>query len=345
MPSRSSLLLVVSIALASSQVQSLYSQGLRADSRAGTGTAPAILREFRIDTGHSDVSFSIGFLGRAVKGRFDDVQGTFVYAPTADGNPGQSAITVAIETGSINTGWKHRDDHLRSSDFFDAQRFPTIVFQSRSIRRSPTGFVMSGPLTMHGVTRTIDIPFRPLTTKPVEDPHGSTLMSYSGSLRIARKDFGILGGSKYNEWFDQLRSSTMSDTVDVNIELEVWATDFARDRRYEGALKRIATEGIAARVAAARAAYAKNPKSFEEAEWEFSQIGAALLAQGKTSDAVELLKLNAEFFPKSPSARVGLARAYEVAGQSGAARKLLAEALAVDPFHTRALEMRRRLGP
>jgi len=199
-------------------------------------------------------------------------------------------------------------------------------------------------LTMHGVTRMIDIPFCPLRTKPLEDPHGSTLLAFGGSMRIARKDFGIVGGGKYNEWFDQLRSATMADTVDINIELDVWATDFSRDRRYDAALKRIEAVGVDRRVADARAAYAKDPKAFDGAEWEFSQIGAALIARGKVTDAVKIMKLSAELFPRSVAARAGLARAHEAAGEPDVARGLVAEALKLDPFHTRSLELRRRLG-
>lgn len=307
-------------------------------------SAPLAPRDFRIDAGHSDVSFSIGFLGRAVKGRFDNVQGTIVYTPASDGGPGRSGITVVIETNTINTGSKHRDEHLRTSDFFDVQQFPRIVFQSKSIRRIRDGFVMSGPLTMHGVTRTIDIPFRQTAKQPVQDPHGSNLIAFTGSVRIARKDFGILGGSKYNDWFDKLRSATVADTVDVDIDIEGWATDFARDHKYDAALKRIAADGVASIVSATREKFARDPNAMAGSEWEFSQLGAALMANGRAADAIEILKLETEMFPKSSSARSGLAVAYETAAQPQAAIKLVNEALALDPFDTRALELKRRLG-
>ena len=88
--------------------------------------AQGALQEFWIDASHSVVEFSIPFLGHAVKGRFDDVKGTIVYAPTPTGGVGTSAVSVAIATASINSGSKHRDEHLRSDDFFAAQRFPVI---------------------------------------------------------------------------------------------------------------------------------------------------------------------------------------------------------------------------
>jgi polyisoprenoid-binding protein YceI len=86
---------------------------------------PAPVREFRIDAGHSDVAFSIGFLGHPVRGRFSDIRGLIAYSA---GNPSASAVTVVIGAKSIATGSDHRDQHLRTSDFFD------VVFRSnRSI--------------------------------------------------------------------------------------------------------------------------------------------------------------------------------------------------------------------
>src|SRR5437016_12788861 len=93
---------------------------------------PVPLREFRVDAGHSDVAFSIGFLGHPVRGRFDDIRGTIVYAA---GNPSASAVTVVIGTKSIATGSAHRDEHLRSPDFFDVVKYPVIVYRSTSITR------------------------------------------------------------------------------------------------------------------------------------------------------------------------------------------------------------------
>src|SRR4051812_40904696 len=133
-------------------------------------TSPSF-REYRVEAAHSSIAFDIPFLGHPVHGRFDDIRGTIVYTPQ---DLVRSSVTIAIATSSINTGSKHRDEHLRSSDFFDAASYPTIFFTSRTIQRTPNGFVVSGPLTMHGVTRDVSIPFRELGA-PTADPHGSSL--------------------------------------------------------------------------------------------------------------------------------------------------------------------------
>src|SRR5688572_22221396 len=177
---------------------------------ASQSSTPKI-RTFRVEDAHSSVTFSIGFLGFPVRGRFHDVRGTLSYAT---GDLTASSISVAIPVKSLTTGSEHRDEHLRSSDFFDAEKFPYIVFRSESVTRSGGQYVVTGPLTMHGVTKTISIPFTQVGAV-IEETHGSTLILFRGGVRLARKDFGIVGGSRFNSWFDDVRSATMSDSVDV----------------------------------------------------------------------------------------------------------------------------------
>ena len=304
--------------------------------------APAGVREFRIDPGHSEVGFSIGFLGHPVRGRFDDVRGTIAYVA---GNPAASSITVVIGANSVNTGSAHRDEHLRSPDFFDVARFPVIVFRSTRIAAAARGgIVASGTLTMHGITRPVDIPFRQ-TSPPIEDPHGSTLLYFSGAIRLARKDFGILGGSRYNDWFDALRSASMADSVDVGLDVSAWDTDFGRVHRFDAALERIAKEGIAPTVARIRGLQTLSADSARGAEHEIDQLARALLWRGRTANAITLLGASATVFARSASAQTSLARAHELAGDVTAARAVIARALAIDSLDTRALELRRRIGP
>src|SRR3954469_14121556 len=102
-------------------------------SAAALGQSAPTFREFRVEQAHSLVGFTIGFLGHPVHGRFDDVRGTIVYTP---GDLTRSSVTVPLATASINTGSSHRDEHLRSTDFFDAKSFPSILFTSRTVTRT-----------------------------------------------------------------------------------------------------------------------------------------------------------------------------------------------------------------
>src|SRR4051812_17205828 len=107
------------------------------------------IHEFQIEASHSAVGFAIGFVGLPVRGTFDEVSGTIAYNPD---RPEASTVTVAIATGSLHTGSEHRDGHLKSSDFFDARKYPVILFRSTGITRDSRGFWMHGNLRMHGVT-------------------------------------------------------------------------------------------------------------------------------------------------------------------------------------------------
>ena len=170
----------------------LFSIAAFAAPLALTLVPPASVREFRIDAGHSDIAFSIGFLGLPVRGRFSDIRGIIAYAA---GNPSGSAVTVVIGAKSIATGSDHRDEHLRSADFFDVARYPTIVFRSDSITQHRESLMASGALTMHGVTKRVVIPFREIS-KPIADPHGSTLTRLRAqprdSLAGLRWDIGMV---------------------------------------------------------------------------------------------------------------------------------------------------------
>lgn len=305
--------------------------------------SPMPLREFRIDAGHSTAAFSIPFLGHPVRGRFDDVRGTIVYAPDDRGEPGTSAITVVIRTASINTGATHRDEHLRSADFFDADRFPAIVFRSERIDRMKNGWRMTGPLTMHGITRSVTIQFTATWATPYDDPHGSSLVAYAGALRLARKDFGILGGSAHNDWFDVARSATMGDSVDVTIEVEAWRTDFARTHTYDASLARVDALGIDSVLNGLRARQTADPKALANAEFDLAQITTALLERGRSKDALAVARFAVELFPSSPDAHAALARAYELTGVRDSAVIATRAALTLDANHPRALELLRRL--
>jgi polyisoprenoid-binding protein YceI len=301
--------------------------------------APPPFREYRIEAAHSSVAFDIGFLGHPVHGRFDDVRGTIVYRPS---DLTASSVTVVIPTASINTGSKHRDEHLRSSDFFDAAANPTIVFTSRSVKQSKNGFVVTGPLTMHGVTRDVSIPFREMGP-PVADPHGSSLVYFSGAFPLSRRDFGVAGGSKYNDWFDELRQRALSDTVNISIDVQGWDTDYDRTPRWKDAVDKLVADGVGKRVSALRDLAAQHPDTLRGAEWELDQAARALLQRGRAGDALAVFRLNADLFSKSALAQAELSRGYEALNDTLNAVASARRALAIDPGESQAIEVLRRV--
>jgi len=206
------------------------------------------VEEYAVDVGHSIIEFSIPFAFTRVKGRFTEWTGTILYDRA---NPANSSVTAVIEAKSIDTGWPHRDEHLRTSDFFDVERYPKIVFQSDRLRRAATGWVADGRLTMHGVTKNVSLPLQLVAGGPQRSPESKNLLLDAASeMRIARKDFGIAGGSQYNSWFTAARAATMGDSVSISLEVEGWLPDLVSQRPtgVEVNISRLKENGVAAYV-------------------------------------------------------------------------------------------------
>ena len=285
-----------------------------------------VLQEYAIDAGHSIVEFSIGFAFSRVKGRFTQVKGTILYDSA---NVARSSVTVIIETNSLDTGWPHRDEHLRTSDFFDVERFPTITFQSEQLTRSGESWLAEGPLTMHGVTRRIVIPFR-FPQPPTRSPEsGWMILTATGGLRLARKDFGILGGDTFNSWFTRARNATMSDSVDIELEIEGWLAG-AGSQRSPGvvdALERIRAGGVEAQLARFRSLkQGKTPQEFAPYFHGGGLVTRALIADRRLAEAVALSRGLTDVFPELPSAYLVHGYALAAAGNPKAAAQQFARA-------------------
>ena len=261
--------------------------------------ANSSLREYSVDYGHSIVEFSIKFAFSRVKGRFTAGTGTILYDSAS---PASSSITMILQSKSLDTGWPHRDEHLRTSDFFDTDKFPTIEFRSRRLTQTSRGWTMEGDLTMHGVTKRVTIPFS-VTQPPVWSPESRwTVMNLSGGVRIARADFGITGGSTFNSWFDKARAASMGDSIDVNIELEAYSPD-ARSQRsptVEAWLKRAKTNGVESQITRFRdLKKTKTPAEFEAYIRGADFVIRAMIGDCRIPDAMKFSKAISELYPQS----------------------------------------------
>src|SRR5437660_8017562 len=110
---------------------------------------PLLADTYKVDRPHSEASFRIRHFVTKVSGRFDDFSGTIVGEAS---KPAASSVEFTIKSASIDTGAPDRDKHLRSADFFDAEKFPEITFKSTAIKPSDKKNVynVTGDLTMHG---------------------------------------------------------------------------------------------------------------------------------------------------------------------------------------------------
>jgi polyisoprenoid-binding protein YceI len=144
---------------------------------------------WQIDAAHSAAQFTVRHMMISnVKGEFGKMSGSVRYDPA---DPSRTAVEAAIDANSINTRQEGRDKHLKSADFFDVEKYPTLTFKSkRVVAASPGKLQLIGDLTMHGVTREVALDVDG-PTQPVRDPNGNLHMGASASTKINRRDFGL----------------------------------------------------------------------------------------------------------------------------------------------------------
>lgn len=140
----------------------------------------------KLDTTHSSLEFSVRHMGLAtVKGQFKDFS---VDAEVADeGTP--RSVRVVIDAASIDTGSADRDAHLRSADFFAVDKNPQIVFESTQFNEDGPDYLVTGSLTMNGVTKPVT--FRAQVSGPVKDPWGNDRFAAELEGQLDRRDFGL----------------------------------------------------------------------------------------------------------------------------------------------------------
>lgn len=169
---------------------------------------------WEIDPSHSTVQFGVRHMMVAkVRGRF----GTFNGTVSIGDDPLASFVTASIEAASIDTGDAKRDEHLRSGDFLDVERFPTLEFASRAIRDNGDGtYAVQGDLTIHGTTRPVELDLEYLGVSP--DPWGGTRAGFEAKTEISRKDFGL-------EWNVALEAGgfLVGDKVQIELGIEAVA--------------------------------------------------------------------------------------------------------------------------
>jgi len=169
---------------------------------------------WQIDPDHSNIGFKVRHLMVSnVQGHFDSYTGT---VEINDQDITKSKVEVSIDTNSINTNVKKRDDHLRSPDFFDVAKYPTMTFVSKKVEKAgPEGLKVTGDLTLHGVTKEVVLDVEGPTAE-IKDPWGNYRKGATATTQINRKDFGLL-------WNAILETGgvAVGDDIDIILEIEM----------------------------------------------------------------------------------------------------------------------------
>ncbi len=165
-----------------------------------------------IDPDHSNVGFKVKhMMVSSVKGNFDTHTGV---VEINDKDITKSKVEVSIDTSSINTNVKKRDDHLRSADFFDVAKYPTMTFVSKKVAKAGKDRLkVTGDLTLHGVTKQVVLDVEG-PTKESKDPWGNIRKGATATTKINRKDFGLV-------WNKALETGGVAVGEEIAITLEI----------------------------------------------------------------------------------------------------------------------------
>jgi len=167
--------------------------------------------KYTIDPVHCHIGFSVRHLViNNIRGRFTDYAGSISYD---EQDITRSSVEITIKAQSVNTDVQPRDEHLRTSEFFDVAKFPDITFKSTRVEKRGSGFAAIGIFTMHGVAKEITIPFK---INGKSNFQGGTHLGVEGTVVIDRRDFGM-------SWSATLDNGGLVVGNDVTIELNIEA--------------------------------------------------------------------------------------------------------------------------
>ncbi len=177
-------------------------------------TSNSIAEGWKIDTDHSAANFSIKHMAISkVKGNFSNVSGEVTFH---DSKTNPFSLELTIVAASIDTGVEKRDAHLKSPDFFDVNKYPTINFVSKKVTSTGQGvYEVLGDLTMHGVTKELSVTLEGLEGE-AKDPWGNIRKGAQITGKINRKDYGIV----YNAVLES-GNFLIAETADVSVDLEI----------------------------------------------------------------------------------------------------------------------------
>ena len=166
-----------------------------------------------IDRSHSELSFRVRHLTGRVRGYFRDWSGTVTADPA---ELAAGSVTVEVKTASVNTEQERRDTHLRSPDFFDAEKFPTMTFTSTRVDVNGKDITITGNLTIKDVTKPVVL--KGTFNGRITDPQGRERLGFEASTTIDRREFGLV----WNRMVEG--TSLVGDEVTIDLAIEAVKT-------------------------------------------------------------------------------------------------------------------------
>ena len=300
---------------------------------------PELNQFFPIDKGHSYVEFSIKYMGAAkVKGRFADFSGLIYYN---EKDITRTSASLVIKTESIDTDLDFRDNDLKSDNWLDAAKFPTILFQSKKAVKTAGGFDVTGDITIKGMTKEI-ILHMDAPSPMMKDARADLQVVFTGTARLDRTTFGVEG----KNW-SAVREGITAVENEVSIELSMLGKQFQQanfsnrvrsEERPAGKIYKIVqTQGVEAGIAE----FNKTSTAMDAAVLD--TVGKMLRLEGKGNDALAIFEMNRKTFPGEVQVYLSLGESYLQTGDLGRAKEKFSEALQKDPQSIAAMEYLRHL--
>ena len=168
--------------------------------------------QWKIDPMHSEADFAIKHMSiSTVHGTFRGISGTITYDPA---NVAKSGVEASIDVSSVDTGVAPRDKHLKSQDFFDVEKFPTMTFKSTSVHKAGDHYDVAGDLTLHGVTKPVTLHLDAPSKEQI-GMDGKPHRGFSATTTLHRQDFGL-------NWNGPLKSgdNMLGDDVPMTFDIE-----------------------------------------------------------------------------------------------------------------------------
>jgi polyisoprenoid-binding protein YceI len=177
-----------------------------------TTSAPGTVSTWKLDPAHSVAEFKVKHMMIShVKGNFTGLSGTQLLDET---DYTHSKVEISIPVATVNTGDPQRDGHLKTAEFFDTEKYPTITFKSTNIdSKGGADYAVTGDLTIHGITKSVTLAVEEFS-EPSKDPWGNHRIGLSATTKLNRRDFGLT-------WNSALEAGGVLVGEDVSISLEV----------------------------------------------------------------------------------------------------------------------------
>ncbi len=297
---------------------------------------------FPFDKGHSYVEFQIKYMGYAkMKGRFADFSGMIYYD---EKKPETMSVSIGIKTESIDTDLEFRDNDLKSDNWFDAVKYPMITFSSKQVKKTSSGFEMTGDLTMKGITKEIVLKLDP-PVGVMKDVREDKQIIFTGTTSLDRTVFGVEG----KNW-SGVKEGITAVANEVTIEFSIlgkqvqapnWTNRVKNEQSPPGKIfKSIKESGVDKGIETFKTLKGSGEITDRN---PMSTVAKMISLEGNVKEAIKLCEANREAFPQAPEVYYDLGEAYLLSGDMVKSKSNLQEAVKLNPNYFWPIEMLRHM--